>query len=297
MFVEIRKRGKSKKYYLIHTYREKGTVKRISRYLGSNISEDKLQKLKKVAEQHILEEIKERNILEFELTKREIEEFKKYEKNIEIKHLQILDWKRFTEDFTYNTNAIEGSTVALSEVKELLSGEEKPQDDDDVETLNVAKAVEYVKTSKEKITIDFIKHLHLICFKGTKKFAGKLRDVNVVIRDGQGNIVHQGTPINKVKELLEELCKWYIKHKNKYPPLLLAAVMHNQFEKIHPFQDGNGRVGRLLLNYVLLQHKYPPINIRLSDRGKYYQCLQKYDHKNDVKSTLKFLISQYKKQF
>ncbi len=297
MFIEIRKRGKSKKYYLIHTYREKGKVKRISRYLGSNLSEEKLQKLKEVAEQHILEEIKERSILEFELTKKEIQEYKKFERDIEVKYLQTLNWKRFTEDFTYNTNAIEGSTVALSEVKELLSGKEEPQNADDVETLNVATAVEHIKKSKEKITVDFINHLHSICFKGTKKFAGKLRNVNVVIRDGQGNIVHQGAPISKVKELLEELCKWYEKHKMKYPPLLLAAVMHNQFEKIHPFQDGNGRVGRLLLNYVLLQHKYPPINIRLRDRGRYYKCLQEFDHKNDIKSTLKFLMSQYKKQF
>ncbi len=297
MFIEIRKRGKSKKYYLIHTYREKEKVKRISRYLGSNLNEETLQKLKKVAEQHILEEIKERSILEFELTKKEIEEYKKYEEDIEVKHLQTLNWKRFTEDFTYNTNAIEGSIVALSEVKDLLGGKEEPQDADDIETLNVAKAVEFIKKSKEKITVDFIKNLHLICFKGTKKFAGKLRDVNVVIRDGQGNVVHQGAPINKVKGLLEELCKWYLKHKKKYPPLLLAVVMHNQFEKIHPFQDGNGRVGRLLLNYVLLQHQYPPINIRLRNRGRYYKCLQEFDHKNDIKSTLKFLISQYKKQF
>lgn len=297
MFIEIRKRGKNRKYYLIHTYRENGKVKRISRYLGTNLSEEKLDKRKKVAEQHILEEIKERSILEFELTKKEIQEYKKYDKDIEIKHLQTLNWKRFTEDFTYNTNAIEGSTVAFSEVKELLSGKEEPQDADDIETLNVAKAVEYIKRSKEKITVDFMKHLHLICFKGTKKFAGKLRDVNVVIRDSQGNIVHQGAPINKVKRLLEELCKWYDKHKRKYPPLLLASIMHNQFEKIHPFQDGNGRVGRLLLNYVLLQHKYPPINIKLRDRMRYYRCLQEYDKKNDIKSTLKFLISQYKKQF
>ena len=297
MFIEIRKKGKNKKYYLVHSYREKDKVKRISRYLGSNLNEKRLLELKRVAEQHILEELKERNILEFELTKKEIEEFKKYEKDIEIKHLQALNWKRFTENFTYNTNAIEGSTVALPEVKELLSGKEEPQDADDIETLNVAKAVEYIKKSKKKITLDFIKKLHLICFKGTKKFAGKLRNVNVVIKDRQGNVVHQGAPVNKVKGLLEELCRWYEKHKRKYPPLLLAAVMHNQFEKIHSFQDGNGRVGRLLLNYVLLQHKYPPINIRLKDRGRYYKCLQEYDQKNDIRPTLKFLISQYKKQF
>lgn len=296
MFIEIRKRGGCKKYYLVHSYREKGKVKRISRYLGSNLNEKKLHESRKRAEWHILSEIKKESILQFELTKEEINEYKKYEPKIQINHLQTLNWKRFTDDFTYNTNAIEGSTLALSEVKKLLSGREKPEDTDDFETLNVAKAIEFIKHSKRKINVDFINHLHLICFNGTKSFAGKLRQVNVVIKDFQGNIVHQGAPIDQIKRLLEELCNWYNKHKRKYPSLLLAAVMHNEFEKIHPFQDGNGRVGRLLLNYVLLQHKYPPINIRLKDRNRYYLCFQKYDHKNDIETTLKFLISEYKKQ-
>ncbi|MEA3430097.1 MAG: Fic family protein [Nanoarchaeota archaeon] len=297
MFLEIRKIGESKKYYLVHTYRIKSKVKRISRYLGSNLTKKELSQLQKQAEQEILEEIKEKNILEFELTKEEIEEYKKYEKDIKIQHLQKLNWKRFTANFTYNTNAIEGSTVLLSEVKELLSGEEKPHDNEEIETLNVAEAIDFIKTSKQKITVAFIKKLHKICFNGTKGFAGKLRDVNVIIRNAQGDIIHEGAPIKQLQPLLKELCKWYFSHKNKYPPLLLAAVMHNQFEKIHPFQDGNGRVGRLLLNYVLLKHNYPPINIRLRDRVKYYHCLHEYDHKNDIKTTLKFLISQYKKQF
>jgi len=297
MFVEIRKSGKSKKYYLVHTYRAKNKVRRISKYLGSNLSKDELDKLSKLAEQEMQEEIKEKDILEFELTKEEIEEYKKYEKEIEIIHLQKLNWKRFTANFTYNTNAIEGSTVLLSEVKELLSGEEKPHDSEEVETLNVAQAIEYIKNSEQKIDVGFIKELHKICFNETKKFAGKLRDVNVVIRDAQGNIIHEGAPIEQVKTLLKELSDWYEKHKRKYPPLLLAAVVHNQFEKIHPFQDGNGRVGRLLLNYVLLKHNYPPINIRLRDRARYYRCLYEYDQNNDIKTTLKFLISQYKKQY
>lgn len=296
MFIEIREKGKSKKFYLVHSYREKGRIKRISRYLGSNLSEKKLLELRKRAEQHILEEIKERSILEFELTTEEIEKFKKYEKDIEVKHLQTTDWKKFTEDFTYNTNAIEGSTVALSEVKDLLERKEKPQNHDEVETLNVAKAVEYIKTSKEKVSMDFLKKIHFICFQKTKTYAGELRNVEVVIRDGYGNIVHQGAPAKNVGKLLHSLCRWYEVHKNKYPSLLLAAVMHNEFEKIHPFQDGNGRVGRLLLNYVLLQQGYPPINIKLKDRVRYYRSLQLYDYKNDIKSTLKFLISQYKRK-
>lgn len=295
MFIEIRERGKSRKFYLVHSYREKGKIKRISRYIGSNLNEKKLSELRKIAEQHILEEIKERSVLEFELNKEEIEEFKKYGKEIKVGHLQTQNWEKFTEDFTYNTNAIEGSTVALPEVKELLAQKEKPKNQDEVETLNVAKAVEYIKTSQEKISVSFLEKLHLICFEGTKTFAGRLRKVEVVIRDGYGNVVHQGAPAKEVKKLLEHLCKWYAAHEKKYPPPLLAAVMHNEFEKIHPFQDGNGRVGRLLLNSVLLQHNYPPINIRLKERERYYKCLQRYDHKNDVKSTLKFLISQYKK--
>jgi len=74
-------------------------------------------------------------------------------------------------------------------------------------------------------------------------------------------------------------------------------LAHNEFENIHPFQDGNGRVGRLLLNYVLIKHKYPPINIRVKDRARYYKVLQAFEKKNNIKPTLKFLISQYKKQY
>jgi len=296
MFVEIRKRGKNKKFYLIHSYRSKSKIKRISSYLGSNLNEKNLLELKKKAEQQILEEIKERNILEFELSKEEIKLFKKYEKDIAISHLQIPDWKRFTEDFTYNTNAIEGLAVALSEVKDLLNKKEKPKNDEDLETLNVSKAVEYIRTKKERMSVAFIKKIHHICFEETKHFAGKLRNVEVIIRDGQGKIIHQGAPSEDVENLLNHLCRWYKEHNQKYPPFLLATVIHNEFERIHPFQDGNGRVGRLLLNYVLLQKEYPPINIKFKDRTRYYKCLQLYNQKNDVKSMLKFLIKQYKKR-
>lgn len=297
MFIEVRKDDTKKKYYLSHSYRINGKVKKIVRYIGLNLRPEELERLRKEAEKSILEKIKERNILEFELTKEEIEDYQRYDFEIEVYHLQKLDWKRFTESFTYNTNAIEGSTVHLPEVRDLLGHREKPHNADELESLNVAKAVQFIKKSKGKISVDLIKKIHFICFQGTKPFTGELRKVEVVIKDGQGKIIHRGAQAKKVKALLEELCRWYEKHKNKYPPLLLAALVHNQFEKIHPFQDGNGRVGRLLLNYVLLQHHYPPLNVYLKDRNNYYLCLQKFDSKNDVKSTLKFLISQYKKQY
>ena len=84
-------------------------------------------------------------------------------------------------------------------------------------------------------------------------------------------------------------------NKGKFRPLVLAAILHNQFEHIHPFKDGNGRVGRLLLNYILLKNKYPPINIMLEDRQEYYRSLYEYSKHDDMKPTLNLLVKQYKK--
>ncbi|MBN1157265.1 Fic family protein, partial [Candidatus Woesearchaeota archaeon] len=137
--------------------------------------------------------------------------------------------------------------------------------------------------------------LHMLCFKGSKSFAGQFRDVNVVIRDSKGNMVHQGTPIEQLRKALKEYIFWYNCNKKRFKPLVLAAVIHNQFENIHPFQDGNGRVGRLLLNFILLKNRYPPINIHLENRREYYNILQEYRNNHDLKPTLRFLISQYKK--
>lgn len=297
MFIEIRKKGKNKKYYLVHSYRVGDKVKRISRYLGSNLTEKNLEKLKKHAERIIFEQFKEKSLFEFELSKKEIEEYRKFEKPIKIEHLQKLDWLKFKENFTYNTNAIEGSTVNLSEVKDIIEHKEKPEDGDEVETLEVSKAIGYVQKAKIKFNLGLIKKLHFICFGKTKSFAGKFRNVEVVIRDGSGKIFHRGAPYKEIEKLLKKLVRWYEKHKNKYPPLLLATLIHNEFENIHPFEDGNGRVGRLLLNYILLKYNYPPINIRVEDRQRYYRSLRIFDKRNDIKPMLKFLISQYKKQY
>lgn len=292
MFIEIRKQGKKNKYYLIHSYRIGSKVKRISRYLGSNLSRKGLEKLRKRAEELILEQIKEKH--PFELSTEEIKAYRKFEEKIEIGHLQQ-NWKQFTEDFAYNTNAIEGSTVEYEKAKKLIEKKVVAKNFDEVETVNVAKAIDFIKKNKEQLSVRFIKKLHFLCFYRTKPFAGKLRNVEVVIRDKAGNVIHKGAAADQVENLLQKLVRWYDNHEKKYPSLLLAAIVHNQFEYIHPFQDGNGRVGRLLLNYVLLKHKYPPLNIRLKDRARYYEVLREFDKTSNIKATLRFLISQYKK--
>ncbi len=296
MFVEIRKQGRKKKFYLVHTYRLGGKVKRISRYLGSDLDSTTLNKLKSKAEEIIKNQLAEA-VLETELSEDEVEYYQRFEDKIGVVHLQKDDWQRFTEDFTYNTNAIEGSTVPYKEVVKLLEHEETPESHDEQETLNVAEAVSYIRKTKEKLSLALIRKIHKICFNKTKTFAGKFRNVEVVIKDGRGNIIHQGAPAREISSLLQELIDWYEKHRRKYPALFLAAVVHNQFEKIHPFQDGNGRVGRLLLNYILLKHKHPPININLEDRKRYYGCLQEYDEAGDVKPMLRFLVMQFRKTY
>ncbi len=118
--------------------------------------------------------------------------------------------------------------------------------------------------------------------------------IEVVIRDGLGNVVHRGAPSNQIISLLNELVIWYNNHKEKYHPILLTAVVHNQFENIHPFQDGNGRIGRLLLNNILIKHNFPPVNISLINRKEYYNSLQEYQNNGNIRLTLDLIIKEYK---
>ncbi|NCC71383.1 Fic family protein [bacterium] len=297
MFVEKRKSGKNIKYYLSHTYRDENKVKKISRYLGQNLSENDLEKNKSRAEQIIKEQIEElkTEVFNFSLTSSQINQLNKYDSKLKIIHLQNSDFEKFKEDFVYNTNAIEGSSVLEDEVKDLLEEKTLPKTKDELETINVGLAVDYINKCTDELSLNFILKLHEICFKGSKDFAGKLRSVEVVIKNNKGEIIHQGAPVYQLKEELAEFIHWHYENKNNFKPLILAALVHNQFEHIHPFQDGNGRVGRLLLNYILLKNNYPPINIFLEDRQEYYLSLREYSENNNLKATIQFLIKQYKK--
>ena len=282
---------------MVYSYREKGVVKKIRRYLGLNLSLDELKKAELEAKQAISGELEELNteIFNFSLTKKQLQFLNLFDKEIKIHHLDKKEWHRFTEEFVYNTNAIEGSTVQQGEVKEIIEKQKTPKNHDEHESENVAKAVEFIRKTKHDLSLELIKSVHKLCFDGPKSFAGQLRNVEVVIKNGRGEIVHAGIPSNQLKSALEDMISWYKKNKRKFKPLILAAIIHNQFEHIHPFQDGNGRVGRLLLNFILLRNKYPPINILLEDRAEYYYTLNEYSGSHNLKPTAKFLIKQYKK--
>ncbi|MBU1854592.1 MAG: Fic family protein, partial [Nanoarchaeota archaeon] len=260
MFLEKRKVGKSIKYYLVHSYRDKANkVIKIRRFLGTNLSEKELEKLRKRAEIIIKQQIEDMktNVFDFSLSDKEIQALNRLNDKIKIVHFDDREWQQFTEEFVYNTNAIEGSKVLEKEVPLILK-KKKATNNDEIETKGLAKAVEYIRRTKEDLSLKLMLKLHKLCFAESKSFAGEFRDVEVGIRNRHGELIHQGTLVKDLDKELKKIISWYKENKNKFKPLVLAAIIHNQFEDIHPFQDGNGRVGRLLLNFILIKNNYPP---------------------------------------
>lgn len=304
MHIELRKIGASRKYYLAHSYRKNGKVFKLRVYLGANLSPDEIAEKKRYAESKLQHRVEASMAMsdpfETVLSKEELEDLKTLEARgeVTVKHLSEEDWRNFTEAFTYDTNAIEGSTILPEEVEDILKRgrwPNKPKEEIS-ETYGVAKAIEHIRKTKEHISISLLLELHRIVFLNSKHFAGKFRarGIEVVVADAYGNILHRGAPSTQVRKLLKRLVEWYGKNKNRYPPLVISAVVHNQFENIHPFQDGNGRVGRLLLNNILLKHGMPPLNIELRNRKEYYAALQDYEHKHDIRPTIELMLKEYR---
>jgi len=303
MYVEKRKEGKRIKYYLSHSFREGDKVHKIRKFLGKDINKQQLKERIKKATKIILEEIEQykiiKNPLKTPLSKDEIKLIENLEKNqkLRIIHLSEKQWRRFSEIFVYSTNAIEGSEISKKEVIDILEKGEWPKKSkqDIAETYGVDNTVKFIRGTKEHISLKLIKDMHKIVFKNSKDFAGEFRKKGeeVVIKDGYGNIIHFGAPQSRINSLLNELIKWYNQNKLKYPALILASVIHNQFETIHPFVDGNGRVGRLLLNNILLKNGLPPVNIDIRNQRQYYESLQEYQKKGNLKPTIDLLIKEY----
>jgi len=303
MHLEKRKVKDKIKYFLAHSYREGKKVHKLRKYLGQDLSSKKLDERKIIAEKLILEEIHKFDIikdpLQISFSKEEISEIRALEKKIPLKisHLSEKDWKNFSKLFTYNTNAIEGSTINKREVNNLLSEDKWPDKskEDIAETYGVAKAIRYVRTTKEHISLKLIKKIHKLVFQNSKNFAGKFRKKgeDVVILSADGTVVDEGAPYSRITHLLNSLVTWYHQNKKLYPGLVLAAMIHNQFENIHPFADGNGRVGRILLNNILLKHNLPPINIDLKNRSQYYFSIREYSKNNNLKPTLDLFMKEY----
>lgn len=192
----------------------------------------------------------------------------------------------FDVELTYNSNAIEGNTLTIIETKVILEdgitiGKGKTLKEH-LEVINHKEAIDYVEDIVDRnIDIDqnVIKDLHYIILKSiNNENAGRYRSVNVLISGSN----HRLPEHFLVSQEMEDLIKWYDENKNKLHPVILAAEFHHKFTFIHPFIDGNGRCGRLLMNLILMRNGYPITVIRIEERNEYMSALEKSSVENDL---------------
>lgn len=183
--------------------------------------------------------------------------------------------ENFKLEWTYNSNAIEGNTLTLKETKVVLEGITIGGKTmrEHLEAINHKEAIEFleelVQYNNELSEMD-IKNIHAIVLKGIdNENAGRYRTENVIISGAS----HIPPDAIIVPESMEKLIYRYDEWKEKYHPIIVAALLHAEFVKIHPFIDGNGRTARLLMNFEVMKNGYPPIIIKNEERLKYYDAL------------------------
>lgn len=256
-----RKKGKTNYFYLQHSFRKDGKVVTKELYLGKRVPDN-------------IEEIKAKLMLETRETRtRKLEkirthfqkEWKRYPESAKEKELQEI-----ATAFTYNSNAIEGSTITLEEARLILQDKVAPNKPlkDIKETESHARVFLDMLKTKKKMSEKLLLQWHEEIFKETKPdIAGQFR--SYLVRVGP----YVAPDWREVKKLMKQLITFV--NESQLNSVEIAARTHHMFEKIHPFGDGNGRIGRLLMNYVLWKNGYPMLIIEYAKRKSYYKALQK----------------------
>jgi len=192
-------------------------------------------------------------------------------------------------EYTYNSNAIEGNTLTLRETQLVIregvtiSGKSL---NEHLEAKNHPKAIEYVENLAESSSLSQAEVLkvHEIIFSGILENAGNYRNGQMHIEGSE----YMPPPAFEVPGLMRELLNWLEKNPQELRPIEKAAVFHYRLVAIHPFDDGNGRAARLMMNLVLIRHGYPVTVIKNADRRRYYDTLRKAD-RGDLKPFVNFI--------
>lgn len=267
-------------------------------YLGSSIEEvrksmSKLKKYKKqirkayktinsfIESNHFLEKaaslkLKKDQFLDKKLI--EVEACKLHYNNVFLKKDNLGKkeiFKYFIIEFAFNTASIEGNTITLKEAANLLEEGLTPKN----KTLREI----YDLQNTERVFLDLIKCNEEINHELIIKVHSDLTE-NIDQRKGYRNADvrvlrsnFDATPAPYVKTDMDLLLRWYEQNKKKLHPIALASIFHHKIEKIHPFMDGNGRTGRMLLNFILMKNGYPPLVIYKKRRAEYLNQLRRSD--------------------
>lgn len=256
-----RRKGKAEYFYLQHSFRKDGKVVTKELYLGKKIPEN-------------LEEIKAK--LMHEPHKALSDKLEKIRNNFQREWIRIpqsakeKDLQELAIAFTYNTNAIEGSTITLEEARLILEDKVAPckpiRDIRETES-HAAVFLQMLKT-QENLSEQLILKWHENIFKETKSdIAGRFR--NYPVRVGP----YIAPDWKKVNKLVKHLILFV--NESKLNSVEVASRAHYMFEKTHPFGDGNGRIGRLLINFILWKNRYPMLVIEYKKRKSYYKALER----------------------
>jgi Fic family protein len=208
--------------------------------------------------------------------------------------------KRQRESFITNTNAIEGSQLTFEQTRKILELRHnyEARDREELEVINMEQCLLlYDQLLGQKAALDekTILRMHMLLLKSIpdyEGYAGVWRPVNVYIR-GSG---YEFPDWKGIPRLVSELLDWYGKNKDSVHPVELAAIFHARFVTIHPFADGNGRMARLLMNYVLQLNGFPFTDIPLSRRDEYFKA-QEEGHFRKYKPFVSFLVDEMRKEF
>lgn len=207
----------------------------------------------------------------------------------------------YSVNFAYNSGKIENDEITYHDTREIFDKNGVTSYTGSTKTLfelqNSKSAYERMLLafdSRQEINEDFLKEMQFILTNGTydeRRFQIGERPGEYKKHDYVTGKNEVGAPVEDVHEevceLLEELSN--VDDSNA---LVAAAYFHAKLENIHPFSDGNGRVGRLLMNYILLIHNHPPITIFEEDRKDYYKALEQFDEELSLDSMLTFLKQQ-----
>ena len=223
---------------------------------------------------------------EIDEMKRRIDQHRPFSKRLadSLHEKLIIEW-------TYNSNAIEGNTLTLSETKVVLEGITIGGKSvvEHLEAINHREAILFIEEligDNESLSEWNIKSIHGLILKEIDGLnAGKYRTENVVI----GGAVHIPPKHYEIDLLMQNLIMEYREEWKTFHPVLRATLLHGEFVKIHPFIDGNGRTSRLLLNFELMKNGYTPIIIKKENRSRYYEVLDYAHTTMDYKPFLEFV--------
>ncbi len=171
--------------------------------------------------------------------------------------------------FTLNSNKAEGSKATRKDIEKVIQRKQKPKTLIDFEVIDSLEALKFAFSKNMKWNLITLKKIHLILMKHlAPEIAGQFKKVDNVIND------QPTTEWQRVRKELKILLTWFNKNRKKGYPPIVALTFHYRFEQIHPFEDGNGRIGRILANAYLLQSGYMPTIFFSENHGSYCNAIQ-----------------------